>query len=218
MNDAQNAVHAPRRGLFGRLAGAVALAAAGMTSRSPAAEAAPAADGLPHWPGKLPGRHKQVVDAVEINGGFGLVFAWSFLKPNPPGSASAVVVLRHVAAVIGLEHAIWAKYKIGETLKIIDPETKAVAVKNPFLRPKPGVLPVDDASVDRLLAQKVTIGICDMALTNLSARMAQTGGVDAATAHKEWVAGIVAGTTVLPSGTWAVNRAQEAGCTYCAGA
>jgi hypothetical protein len=218
MNDPQEATQAPRRGLFGRLAGAVALAAAGLASRPSVVEAAPTDDGLPHWPGKLPGRHKQVVDAVEVNGGFGLIFAWSFLKPNPPGSASAVVVLRHYAAVIGLEHAIWAKYKIGETLKIIDPETKAVATKNPFLRPKSGVLPVDDASIDRMLAQKVTIGICDMALTNLSARMAQNGGVDAATAHKEWVAGAVAGASVLPSGTWAVNRAQEAGCTYCAGA
>jgi hypothetical protein len=27
----------------------------------------------------------------------------------------------------------------------------------------------------------------------------------------------VPGITIVPSGTWGVNRAQEAGCTYCAG-
>jgi hypothetical protein len=28
---------------------------------------------------------------------------------------------------------------------------------------------------------------------------------------------LVPGVTILPSGTWGVNRAQEAGCTYCSG-
>jgi hypothetical protein len=28
---------------------------------------------------------------------------------------------------------------------------------------------------------------------------------------------LIPGVTVIPSGTWGVNRAQEAGCTYCAG-
>jgi hypothetical protein len=36
-------------------------------------------------------------------------------------------------------------------------------------------------------------------------------------AAKEWAANVVPGVTIIPSGTWGVNRAQEAGCTYCAG-
>ena len=28
---------------------------------------------------------------------------------------------------------------------------------------------------------------------------------------------VIAGITVIPSGTWGLNRAQEHGCTYCAG-
>jgi len=209
---------APRRGLISRLAGALALGATGLVSGTADAQKPPAAAGLPDWPGKLKGRHKQVVDAVEPNAGFGLAFAWSFLAPNPPGSATAVVVVRHYAAVIGLGHDLWAKYKIGETLKIMDPETKAPAVKNPFLKPKPGMLVVDDIAVDKLLAQGVIFGVCNMALTNLSMHLAGNAGVDAATAYKEWVAAVIPGITVLPSGTWGVNRAQEAGCTYCAGA
>ena len=43
-----------------------------------------------------------------------------------------------------LNSAMWAKYKIGQALNIVDPETQAPAVKNPFLNAKPGVLPVDD--------------------------------------------------------------------------
>ena len=109
------------------------------------------------------------------------------------------------------------KYKIGEALKILDPETKAPAVKNPFLHPKPGVLLVDDMAVDRLLANGTVIGACNIALQVQSKMLAGNAGVSADEAAKEWAANVVPGITIIPSGTWGVNRAQEAGCTYCAG-
>jgi intracellular sulfur oxidation DsrE/DsrF family protein len=112
---------------------------------------------------------------------------------------------------------MWEKYRIGQSLKIIDPETEAPAVKNPFLRPKAGVLPVDDMAVDRLLANGTVFGACNVALAVLSKRLAGNAGVSADEAAKEWAANVVPGITVIPSGTWGVNRAQEGGCTYCAG-
>jgi len=30
-------------------------------------------------------------------------------------------------------------------------------------------------------------------------------------------ANVIPGITLIPSGTWGLNRAQEHGCTYCAG-
>jgi hypothetical protein len=47
--------------------------------------------------------------------------------------------------------------------------------------------------------------------------LAGNANVTAEEAAKEWAANVVAGITIIPSGTWGVNRAQEAGCTYCAG-
>jgi intracellular sulfur oxidation DsrE/DsrF family protein len=38
--------------------------------------------------------------------------------------------------------------------------------------------------------------------------------LDAAELKKEWVAGLLPGVQVLPSGVWAVGRAQEKGCSY----
>jgi hypothetical protein len=207
---------APRRTFFGHLGGAVMLAVAGLVSSRSSQAQTPAkrTDG-PDWPGTLQGRHKQVVDAIEPNSGFPLAFAYTFLAPNE--SASAVVVLRHGAFPIALENAMWEKYKIGETFKIIDPETKMPAKKNPFLRPKAGVLPVDDMALDRLLARGVVFGACNVALQVQSKRLAGNAGVSAEEAAKEWAANVVTGITVIPSGTWGVNRAQEAGCTYCSG-
>src|ERR1700736_512087 len=88
----------PRRSFFGRLAGAMALGIAGFAAAPLRAQpAAPGSDG-PDWPGMLKGRHRQVVDAVEVNNGFPLAFAYTFLAPNAaPGAATAVVVLRQGA-------------------------------------------------------------------------------------------------------------------------
>jgi len=206
---------APRRTFFGHLGGVVAFGIASLVSRPAAAQAPATLTDGPNWPGTLQGRHKQVVDAFEPNSGFPLAFAYTFLLPNQ--SATAVVVLRHGAFPIALEHAMWEKYRIGDTFKIIDPETKAPAKKNPFLRPKAGVLVVDDMALDRLLARGVVFGACNVALQVQSKMLAGNAGVSAEDAAREWTANVVAGVTVIPSGTWGVNRAQEAGCTYCAG-
>jgi hypothetical protein len=216
--NANTADGAPRRNFF-RLAGATVLGLAGLASAGSRARAATslAGDG-PTWPGKLKGRHRQVVDAYMVNDGFPLVFAANFLLTDPaPGSATSVVILRSQGLVIALNSAIWEKYKIGESLKIIDPETKAAAVKNPFLNPKPGVLPTDDAAVDRLLGKDAVFGACNVALHGLSKRLASNAGVSADDAAKEWAANLVPGITLLPSGVWGLNRAQQAGCTYCTG-
>jgi hypothetical protein len=163
-----------------------------------------------------------VVDAYAPNDGFPLAFAFTFVVTNGPPSAgvvpaTAVVVLRHTAFPLALNHTMWQKYKIGESLSILDPETKAPAVKNPFLLPKPGVLTVDDMAIDRVLANGAVIGACGIALKVLRGKLAQNAGVSAEGAAKEWAANIIPGITVIPSGTWGVNRAQEHGCTYCAG-
>jgi hypothetical protein len=208
----------PRRSVFGRIAGAAALGLAGLLPTPSGARAtAPGSDG-PSWPGKLKGHHRQVVDAYALNDGSPLGFAYTFLAPNAsPGAATAVVVLRHRAFPLALNDAMWAQYKIGETLKINDPETKAPAMKNPFLHPKPGVLPSDEMAIDRLLEKGTVFGACGVALQFLSKKLAGNAGVSAEDAAKEWAANVVPGITVIPSGTWGVNRAQEAGCTYCAG-
>jgi hypothetical protein len=132
---------------------AASAMAIGLTGLGPvAARAEASAEDGPDWPGTLKGRHRQVVDAYAPNDGFPLAFAFTFVATNGPASAgvvpaSAVVVLRHTAFPLALDHPMWEKYKIGESLSILDPETKAPAAKNPFLHPKPGVLLVDDMAI-----------------------------------------------------------------------
>jgi hypothetical protein len=203
----------PRRSFFGRIAAMSAFGLFGLATTAVGAETAPS-DG-PDWPGTLKGRHKQVFDVYDINEGFPLGFANNFLSPNE--SATAVLIFRHKGLPYALNSAMWEKYKVGESFKISDPETKAPAVKNPYFQPKPGVLNNPDMALDRLIAKGTVIGACAVAMRGQSRRLAANAGVSADDALKEWTANLIPGVTVIPSGTWGVNRAQEAGCTYCAG-
>lgn len=203
----------PRRGFFG-IAAMSALGLFGFATT--AARAQPAPSEGPDWPGTLKGRHKQLFDVYAINAGFPLGFTNNFITPNGT-SATAVMIFRHQGLPYALNSAMWAKYKVGETFKIMDPETKALAVKNPYYQPKPGVLGNPEAALDRLAAKGTVMGACGVALRGQAGRLASNAGVTAEEALKEWTANLIPGVTVLPSGTWGVNRAQEAGCTYCAG-
>ena len=156
----------PRRGLFGRIAGAAALGLAGLVPALSSAQAAAAGADGPDWPGKLKGRHRQVFDAYAVNDGWPLVFAYTFLVTNPRREQRRQSsCCAHAAMLVALSSAMWEKYKIGESLKVIDPETKAPAVKNPFLHPKPGVLRADEMAVDRMLANGAVFGACNKRCT-----------------------------------------------------
>ena len=126
-------------------------------------------------------------------------------------------MLRHMAMPFALNSSLWERYKIGEAIKLMDPQTNKPATRNPFYKAPAGSLPLEDMAVDKLLAKGVIFGACNMALQFLSGMLAANAGVSKEAAAKEWAEGIIPGITIIPSGTWGVNRAQEKGCTYCSG-
>lgn len=214
----------PRREFLGRIA-ATSLAV-GLGGAFPGALAAevPMAGRYPKpetWLADLSGKHRQVFDAVTPNGGMSFIWAWVFLDAYEKtshlsdGELNPVVVLRHEAAPLALTNPVWSKYKLGEGLKITDPATKEPSLRNPYFHPNPGELMVPGASIDALLARGVRFGVCNVALTVLSGMHAEAAGVSKEQAYKEWVDGVIPGITVVPAGVWAVNHAQEHGCSYC---
>lgn len=221
----------PRRSFLGRLA--AGTAALGLTAFLPvtacaaektvatASDSTSASPEPSDWPGTLKTKHKMAIDAFALNEGFALAFAYTFMLPYAsvtPSSATPVIILRHEGFPIALTDAVWAKYKIGKAMNFMDPSTKAPAVRNLFFHPKPGSLPIDDMAIDKLMARGTVFGACNVALHLLSAKFAPGAGVTPEVALKDWTDGIIPGITIIPSGTWGVNRAQEVGCTYLAGA
>jgi hypothetical protein len=213
-----------RRAFLGKLAATAAAGAAGisLTSALDAELLAATPSAIPdaeHWLDPLKGKHKQLVDAYAPNEGFPLAFAFTFMAAQSPADTpvGSVIVLRHFAMPFALNSSLWEKYKIGEGIKLMDPQTKQPATRNMFYKAPAGSLPLEDMAVDKLMAKGVIIGACNMALQFLSSEFAGNAGVSKEVAAKEWSDGIIPGITLLPSGTWGVNRAQEKGCTYCTG-
>jgi intracellular sulfur oxidation DsrE/DsrF family protein len=221
MLDLQVSTH--RRGFLGTLA---ATAAAGLASLTPLAlEAQPrgrsetgAADpAFEAWLNRITGKHKMVFDAPEVNGGMPVIWPRVWLNGNndnygtTDAENSGVVILRHAAIPLAMQDALWAKYKLGEVFSLKDGDVPAT--RNTFAKPLP--LPLPGTGVEQLLAKSVMFGVCNVALTIYSGAVAQKMGMDAAAVKAEWVAGLLPGVQVVPSGVLAVSRAQEKGCGYC---
>lgn len=217
----------PRRGFLGTIAAAsLALGMGGtLAERVHAAERRIPGSGLgspdvERWP-EVHGKHRQIYDAVSWNNGLSLVWALVFLNTNnqaskaPDSDLSAVVVLRHEGIPLGFTDPIWKKYKLGEAFKITDPKTKAPAERNFFYHSGDGDLMLPGMSIDELQKRGVIFGVCSVALGIFSGQRAAAIGVDKDAAKEEWIAGLIPGITLLPSGVWGVNRSQEHGCSYC---
>jgi hypothetical protein len=58
-------------------------------------------------------------------------------------------------------------------------------------------------------------GVCNAAMTVYSAVVAANMKQDPAVVKKDWESGLLPGIQQLPSGVWAIGRAQEHGCAYC---
>ena len=126
---------------------------------------------------------------------------------------TAVVGFRHFAMPLALNDAMWRKYKIGELIDVKDAKSGAPATRNIFrdnVPMRPG-LTYEQAMTQRGLV----VVACNMALTVLSGMAAPKAGVTADKAKAEWSANLLPGVYLAPSGVYAVNRSQEAGCTYC---
>jgi intracellular sulfur oxidation DsrE/DsrF family protein len=219
-----------RRSFIGTIAtGAAALGLAGLASplqtmakenHLPAGD-----DDADEWFKKIKGKHRIVFDATEPKGVF--PFAWPrvFLMTNSmTGTAekdsSVVVILRHNAIPFALNNDVWSKYQLGEVFKVNDDATKATAVKNAFWKPAVGDFKIPGIGnvaigINELMDSGVMFCVCNVALTVYSAAVAQGRGMDAAQVKKDWMAGLLPGIQVVPSGVWAVGRAQEHGCAYC---
>lgn len=220
-----------RRGFLGTIAtGAAALGAAAIAT--PLNLAAAPFNGTnvygdaDEWFSKVKSKkHKIVFDVVKPNGM--MPFAWPrvFLLTNAAtGTAEkdsgVVVILRHEGIPYAFPHEMWAKYKFGEVFKIDDDATKAAAVRNAFWKPKPGAFNIPGfgpvpIGINELQDSGVMFCVCNAAMTVYSTVIAGMMNLQPADVLKDWTANLIPGVQVVPSGVWAVGRAQENGCAYC---
>lgn len=185
------------------------------------------------WFNKVKGTHRVVFDVTRPNEV--MPFAWPavFLMTNgatgsPEKDCGVVVVLRHNGIPYALQDKMWEKYnfatvfeKSGELGPGFQAADKDIAAKtrNPFFNTKhgdfavPGIGPVDIGIRD-LQAKGVMFCVCNAAMTVYSAIIADKMQMNPQDVMKEWTENVIPGIQIVPSGVWAIGRAQEHHCAY----
>ncbi|MBL0233738.1 MAG: twin-arginine translocation signal domain-containing protein [Chitinophagaceae bacterium] len=177
------------------------------------------------WFNQVKGKHRIVYDTTGPHEIFPFAWARVFLATNeatgtPASDCGVVVILRHLAICFALDHSIWEKYNLGTVFKVDDAKTNAASKRNPFWKPAagdyklPGIGEVK-IGINELQADGVMFCVCGAAMSVFSAKLASQMNMKADDVLNEWKAALLPGIQVVPSGVWAVGRAQEHDCKYC---
>ena len=204
-----------RRSFVSAVASLIGLAVARLSAgQQPAAISAAGFDMA--WLEQLKGKHKQLYDL----GGHELSvdprplrFARNFLDTfrdvyhlEYPDINTAVGI-SGPAFPMNASDRLWAKYKLGERSKIIDPMTKQPAVRNIFLDGP-------DISVKAIQARGATFWQCNVALGNVAQQLADQFKMPVAEVRADLIAGLNPGVKLMPSHVMSLALAQERGFTY----
>jgi hypothetical protein len=217
-----------RRVFLGAVASAsTAAAVAGLTTPAHAKpDSGPKAQGDwdLSWTERLArAKYRAVFDSPEIESGTALVNALLWLRDYnaiygmTDAQAGAVIVIRHFAMPIVFGDTIWQRLKLGAFSRVKDPLTGEDVVRNPFAHVNPGektVLSDAGAAIDVLTERGVTLLCCNTALLHFADMLAKAENLTAEQAHSAIVSTLLPGTILMPSGIFAVTRAEEAGCNY----
>ena len=113
---------------------------------------------------------------------------------------------------------VFKAHEVGGAFQAADAKT-ATKTRNPFYMTKPGDFAAPGfgavaIGIPELQASGVMFCVCNAAITVYSNVVAGMMGLKPDDVMKEWKAGLIPGVQVVPSGVWALGRAQEHGCKY----
>jgi hypothetical protein len=207
-----------RRTFISSLASIAGVAVA-QSSAAQAAAQAPARPKAPWdltWLDQLKGQHKQLYDLGShnlVDDPRPLRFARNFLDTFRDvygiqfPDVNTAVGISGPAFPMNASDRLWAKYRLGERSKIIDPTTKQPAVRNVFLDG-------GDVSVKAMQARGAVFWQCNVALGVVAQQLATATGMPVDEVRADLVAGLNAGVRLVPSHVMALALVQEHGFTY----
>ena len=88
-------------------------------------------------------------------------------------------------------------------------------MRNPFYEPQEGDFPLPGIDgIKRMQERGAMFCACDLATKVYSNAVATKMNLDPKEVYDDWVAGILPDVQLVPSGVWALGRAQEHDCGY----
>ncbi len=170
------------------------------------------------WVDRVAKPHKVVFDAPSVDDGGGvwrsvlLRDEYKEVYGTLPDQIASVLVIRHSAIGLVMDHAFWADGKAGEMT-----ETKGRdgewATRNPVGPPaedaRPGAVKY---TLPGFIADGGIVLACGLAFNNMVVGAYRREGVSREEARAEALTHMLPGVIMQPSGFFAVVRAQQAGC------
>lgn len=219
----------PRRDFLSKLGlGAATLAAGGSLSPLIAEQVSPAARHTTgawdtRWVERLTsGQFRVAFDATAIDDGSAPNHAAAMFdqyhefQGTPEDQLRVVIVMRQLGTAMGINDAMWERYPIDDRKKN-DP-SKPPAKRNPYWAIRPDRSPEENASqLESLTKRGAIVLVCNIALTNVARAMARATEKNPDEVVAEFKQNLIPGATLVPSGVFAMARAQNAGCAYMRG-
>ncbi len=220
-----SAFHPPRRQFLGQL-GAAAATLAGSAVVTPlfGERTLESSSGGwdTSWVARLAtGQYKVAFDTTVIEDGIALDHAAMILDQfhevydTTDDQVRVVMVMRQLGTTMGFSDAIWERYPIAEGEKINDRTTKAPARYNPFWSARSTDYPSEaNFKLERLTKRGVIVLVCANATANIARSIARKTQRDPDPVIADFKANLIPGAILVPSGVFAMIRAQNAGCAF----
>ena len=175
---------------------------------------------LSNWFNKIKGDHRVAYDGSTPHNTLPIVWNWAFLESNnsvgeKDSNLTAMTVLRHSGIVFAFNSDIWNKFKLGELVSFNDNKTKKPALRNTVYDPQDGDMPMPQIQgIKDLQSRGSLFCVCDLATKVYGSAVAKKLNLNPDEVYSEMVKGILPEIKLVPSGVWALGRAQNKKCAY----
>ena len=220
-----------RRSFLARTAGAAAALGAAPTLGGPV-EASPQQPASPdQWLSRMTAPHRCFFDFTAHGDGAPLIQMWNYFGTYREVYGQQSNTINAIGSFYGApgggasmplawNDLVWEKYRIGELMNLVDPDTRAPTKRNLFFRPRAGDPvfmsgAVTGAGIENLQRLGATFLMCNNALRAWMAFLSGNGTKgNAAEIEREIRANLIPGVIPVPAMVIAIEKAQEKGIAY----
>jgi intracellular sulfur oxidation DsrE/DsrF family protein len=167
-------------------------------------------------------KFRVVFNASDISDGAAMRYAGTFLDHfnevhgTRDEQTRPVIVFRRLGTQMAFNDVLWDKQAIGAELKINDPATNAPARRNVFWNVAAGAEP-NGNKLEALHRRGLISLVCNVSVGSISSGIARETGRSIDEVRAEIQSNLIPGAILVPSGIYALIRAQNAGCAYMPG-
>ena len=175
------------------------------------------------WTQKLTGKYKTVFDVPSISGGSGVWRAgmWKYhyrdvLKAEPADMCS-VLVIRHEAIPLIMNHEFWDAYDVAKASKVRHPMTDKKTRRNPVLMTaEDDQLPATFVgyTLPKQMERGAIVLGCNLAFAGMVSMVAKQDNLKNPEARAKALSMVVPGVILQPNGIFGVTLAQHNGCAF----